>query len=193
MAIIALRMPTQQDVAAESRLGALLPGAGRFVSDRPLRLVAFLRHTGCPFAEQTVKELRHLADRDARVAVFLLGHGDAGTSAKWLDEIGGCGSAFWIDDPARGLYGECGLGYSSPGHFLGPTSLSAAITLRSKGIRNRVASGTRWQKAGAFLIDRSGRVVWKQVPATANEVPREGDVMAAIESALHAHLGRVTG
>lgn len=37
-----------------------------------------------------------------------------------------------------------------------------------KGIRNRMATGTRWQRAGVFLV-REGRVVWCHVPGSAQE------------------------
>lgn len=180
MAVIGLRKPPEQRVAAEPSVGDILPAATAFSSDRPWRCIVFLRHVGCPFAEKTVKALRDLSRDEPRVQVFFVGHGDATTTAAWLREIGGAGSARWIDDPSRENYGACGLGYSTASHFLGLTSLSGAVALRRDGIRNRIASGTRWQKAGAFLVDRDGRIRWKHVPATADQLPDPASIRAVL-------------
>lgn len=181
MATIGLRRPREQAVAAGPAVGDPLPVAATLPrSQRDFRLVAFLRHVGCPFAEATVKELRDLGDRDPRVEVVFVSHGDAGTTSAWLREIGGCGSARWIDDPSREAYGRCGLGYSGAAHFLGLASLGGAIALRRRGIRNRVASGTRWQRAGAFLVDREGLVRWRHVPVTADLLPTSAEILVEI-------------
>lgn len=182
MAIIGLRKPRQQRIGAEPRIGQQLPIASIVPGEQPLRCIVFLRHTGCPFAEKTVRSLRDLAARDERVDVIFVGHGDARVTREWLAEIGGAGRARWIDDPERTLYGQCGLGYSGISHFLGRASLGGAMALRRDGIRNRTASGTRWQKAGAFLIDRSGTVVWKHVPASANELPEADEILRIVRS-----------
>ncbi len=179
MAIIGLRKPRQQNLRTEPRIGEQLAIASTLASERPLRLVVFLRHTGCPFAEKTVRSLRDLSGRDERIDVIFVGHGDARVARQWLAEIGGVGHSRWIDDPERTLYGNCGLGYSGMSHFLGRSSLGGAMALRRDGTRNRVASGTRWQKAGAFLVDGDGSVVWKHVPATANELPDEQAILGA--------------
>ncbi|HEY2773062.1 MAG TPA: hypothetical protein VGK20_03295 [Candidatus Binatia bacterium] len=180
MAWIGLRKPREQNVAEPVHVGDVLPFADSPGSTRPFRLLVFLRHVGCPFAEQTVRELRDLAKRDDRVDVVFVSHGDSRVAAKWLAEVGGAQGAQWIDDVARKWYGACGLGYTPLSHFLGLRSLSGAMQLRGRGIRNRSASGTRWQGAGAFLIGRDGRVLWRHVPATADEVPRWQDVIAAL-------------
>ncbi len=181
--MIGLRKPREQRVAVEPAVGDTFPPASTFAADEPFRVIVFLRHVGCPFAEKTVKTLRDLEARDARVRVFFVSHGDPGTTARWLAEIGGAASATWIDDPSRELYGACGLGYSTLSHFLGRASLTGAIALRREHIRNRIASGTRWQKAGAFLVDRDGRLLWKHVPLTADELPDAGEILARLGQA----------
>ena len=186
VAFIGLGRPGQQQVGAEPAIGDRLPSAEAFRCERPLRCIAFLRHVGCPFAEKTVRELRDLGASDARLQVFFVGHGDRGTTVKWLAEIGGAAAATWVDDPKRRLYGNCGLGFSRAAHFLGRASLTRALALRRDGIRNRSASGTRWQKAGTFLVDRGGRILWKHVPATADELPDPGQILLAAKESLAA-------
>lgn len=182
MALIGLRKPPRQRLAVQPEAGELLAIAASLPrSARPFRLFVFLRHVGCPFAEKTVKDLRDLGDEDGRVEVVFVSHGDEKTAARWLALVGGCGSARWIDDPSRQLYGNCGLGYSPASHFLGRASLSAAMALRSQDIRNRVASGTRWQTAGAFLVGSDGRVAWKHVPETADQLPQAAEIRAAMD------------
>lgn len=182
MSVIGLSRPAQQRLATQPEVGELLAVAASLPRcARLFRLFLFLRHVGCPFAEKTVKDLRDLGKTDPRVEVVFISHGNEKTAAKWLATIGGAASARWIDDPSRQAYGNCGLGYSGPAHFLGRASLSAALSLRREGIRNRMASGTRWQRAGAFLVGNDGRVVWKQVPETADLLPEAVEVVAAME------------
>lgn len=184
MAMIGLRKPRQQRLAVQPEVGELLPVAASLPrSASPFRVFVFLRHVGCPFAEKTVKDLRYLGESDPRVEVVFVSHGDEETTAKWLEAIGGPAGARWIDDPLRQHYGNSGLGYSRAAHFLGRASLSAALALRSEGIRNRSASGTRWQQAGAFLVSGDGRVVWKHVPESAEQLPTAEEIGAAMDRA----------
>jgi len=131
-------------------------------------MVAFLRHVGCPFAELTVKRLRSWAAQHPTVAVFVVNHGDHATTQQWLQQIGGLGRLQLIQDPERQLYAQWGLGYSSFWHFAGLPSVLGVMRLTLQGIRNRDASGTRWQRSGMFLI-KDDKVVWQHIPYSAQE------------------------
>ena len=75
-------------------------------------------------------------------------------------------------DEARELYARWGLGVSSTWHVLSPGGLWKVYKLgKEEGIWNRpTESGTRWQTAGSFGVDRDGVVKWVQVAGRADEV-----------------------
>lgn len=142
-------------------------------------IVAFLRHTGCPFAEATLRALR---DRAAGSGVqwLAVSHAPADSTQRWLDGIGGAGGVQVVSDPSRVSYAAWGLGQTSVGHFLGRRSLGAAASLARTGIRNSHPTGTRWQSAGTFALDAEGVVRWRHLPAHAGELPDLGAAVAAI-------------
>src|ERR671936_700335 len=52
-------------------------------------VVAFLRHTGCPFAEATARALRDAAAAEPGVEWVAVSHAPAQATARWRDAIGG--------------------------------------------------------------------------------------------------------
>jgi hypothetical protein len=145
-------------------------------------IVAFLRHTGCPFAEATLLSLREAASSAAgRLDWIAVSHAPAQETVRWSDAVGGSGDVQLLLDPERTFYGSWGLGRSSPAHFMGRRSLAAVRRLAKDGIRNRHPHGTRWQQAGTFAVDASGVVRWRHLPAHAGELP---DIEAAMASVL---------
>jgi hypothetical protein len=131
-------------------------------------VVAFLRHTGCPFAEATMIALRDMPGDLDRVAVS---HASADATARWCEAIGGCGDVRVLHDPERASYAAWGLGRSSLGHFMGRRSLAEVGRLAKRGIRNRHPDGTRWQQAGTFVVDAEGIVRWRHLPRHAGDLP----------------------
>jgi hypothetical protein len=148
------------------------------VPEQPV-VVAFLRHTGCPFAEATLRALR---DRAAGSGVkwLAVSHAPADATQRWLHGIGGAGGVEVVSDPSRESYAAWGLGQTSLGHFLGRRSLGAAASLARSGIRNSHPTGTRWQSAGTFALDAEAVVRWRHLPRHAGELPDLGAAVAAI-------------
>ncbi len=173
MAFIGLSRPAQQPVAHVPAPGDTAAPIAGFTASAPRTCIVFLRHTGCPFAEATVKRLRsHAAAAPQDLAYLVIGHGDAEPLQRWLERIGGLPEGVvLLTDPQRRIYGEWGLGYTKASHFLGPRSLIGLAALWPRGIRNRSASGTRWQGAGTFLVDVNMRVLWRHLPRSADELP----------------------
>jgi hypothetical protein len=123
--------------------------------DRPV-VLAFLRHTGCPFAEWTARELRQAAEAHEGIAWVAISHARSDATAAWADAVGGLGGATLLSDPERTSYAAWGLGRSSLGHFAGRRSLAQVARLARDGVRNRHPHGTRWQQAGTFGVDAEG-------------------------------------
>jgi len=145
------------------------------------RVVAFLRHLGCPFAEATMRAARELAAQPAGdLEVVAVVHADAPATEAWCRTVGGAGSVRLVMDEARLLYADWSLGRSSVRHFAGARSLRAALVLLRSGIRNTRAHGSRWQTAGTFAVDGQGRIAWRHLPEHAGDLP---DLDAAARAA----------
>lgn len=168
MPSIYLRRSPSLPPAPALAVGAAAPRAEALDVSQGRSLVAFLRHVGCPFSEQVVKRLREWAERNRDVSVHLVSHGDEAVTQQWLSLIGGVGRMHWVPDRDRALYAQWGLGDAPLWHFAGPRSLWGVVCLWPQGIRNRIATGTRWQRAGMFMV-RDGVVVWHHVPESAQE------------------------
>src|SRR5947199_8120921 len=64
-------------------------------------VVAFLRHTGCPFAEATARQLREAAASQPDLEWVAVSHAPAPATARWLDAIGGLESVRVLIDRER--------------------------------------------------------------------------------------------
>jgi len=143
-------------------------------------VVAFLRHTGCPFAEATARALRDATAAESGVEWVAVSHASAQATARWRDAIGGLPDVRVLIDADRVHYATWGLGRTSFAHFMGRRSLGDVARLAREGIRNRHPDGTRWQAAGTFAVDEDGVVRWRHLPAYAGDLPRFGDAVAAL-------------
>ena len=143
-------------------------------------VVAFLRHTGCPFVELTMQMLRDAAARSREVDWLAISHAPQQATDQWCRAIGGADGVLVLSDPSRETYAAWGLGRTSLGHFLGRRSLAAVADLARRGIRNRHPHGTRWQSAGTFAVDENAIVRWRMLPAHAGEMPDLDSALASI-------------
>jgi hypothetical protein len=132
-------------------------------------VVSFLRHTGCPFAEATMRALRETEAEG--VELVAVSHAPADATDAWCDAVGGADGVSVAIDEDRSTYAAWGLGRSSLAHFMGLRSLREVVRLARHGVRNRHPDGTRWQRAGTFAIDGEGTVRWRHLPAHAGDLP----------------------
>jgi hypothetical protein len=148
---------------------------------RPL-VLAFLRHTGCPFAEATFRAVRDLAEREPELRLVAVSHASDVSTSEWCDAVaGGTGPVELVIDENRRLYAAWGLGRSSLAHFMGPHSLREVTRLARQGIRNRHPQGTRWQTAGTFALGPDLTVRWVHIPIHAGELPDLAAAARAVE------------
>ena len=143
-------------------------------------VVAFLRHTGCPFAEATARTLREAAAANPDVEWVVVSHARAESTARWRDAIGGLPGIRVLVDAERVHYATWGLGRTSLAHFMGRRSLGDVARLAREGIRNRHPDGTRWQTAGTFAVDEDGVVRWRHLPAYAGDLPDPAEALSAL-------------
>ncbi len=171
--------PRAQQVRLPPRPGDRAPGLPLALEDGRPAVVAFLRHTGCPFAEQTMRLLREGAALHPEVQWIAVSHAPEPATARWCSAVGGTDGVRVASDPSRRAYADWGLGRTSLGHFLGRRSLLAVGRLARRGVRNRHPHGTRWQSAGTFALDDQGIVRWRHLPEHAGD-------MADLDSAVPA-------
>lgn len=143
------------------------------------RVIAFLRHVGCPFAEATARDLRQAAEAAPGVEWVAVTHSPPAVTLGWCARVGGCDGLRLVEDEPRALYAAWGLGRTGARHFAGLRSLREVVRLASGGIRNSRSDGTRWQTAGTFAMDAEGTVRWRHVPRHAGELP---DLQAAVRA-----------
>jgi hypothetical protein len=162
------------------------PSPGEYARELPLALetgrpavVAFLRHTGCPFAERTMQMLREAATAAPDVQWVAISHAPEAETARWCEAIGGAGAVTVASDPSRRCNAAWGLGRTDLAHFMGRRSLGSVTRLAREGVRNRHPAGTRWQSAGTFAFDADAILRWRSLPAHAGELP---DLDAALRS-----------
>ena len=163
------------------------PAVGDAAPELPVTLaagrpavVAFLRHTGCPFAEATLRAMRDAAAAASELQWVAVSHAPADATDRWCQGFGGSGGVEVVSDASRKSYAAWGLGQTNVSHFMGRRSLSAVGRLARHGIRNTHPSGTRWQSAGTFALDREGVVRWRHLPEHAGDLPDLEAARAAV-------------
>jgi hypothetical protein len=160
--------------------GDRAPGLPVALEDARPAIIAFLRHTGCPFAEQTLCLLREAAASSPETQWIAISHAAGPATEQWCDAVGGADGVRVASDPSRRAYADWGLGRTSLGHFLGRRSLSAVASLAGRGVRNRHPDGTRWQSAGTFALDGQAIVRWRHLPAHAGDLPSLDSALSAV-------------
>lgn len=143
-----------------------LPGGGGAPT-----VISFLRHPGCPFAEQTLRRLRATAAGEPDVHWVAVSHASQEDTDRWASAVGGADGVEVAIDDERRLYGAWGVGRTDLGHFLGPRALRAVVGPAREGIHNRHPQGSRWQGAATFAVDGSGTVRWRHLPEYAGDLP----------------------
>ncbi|PWN44392.1 hypothetical protein IE81DRAFT_321286 [Ceraceosorus guamensis] len=143
----------------------------------PGTLVAFVRHCGCPFAEEEVKNLIEASKTNPGLRVVVITHAERDVAENWFREVGrddfpSTTHPILIDDPSTRLYATWGIGELSWGGLFNLSMLSRLRELAStKGISNRKTGkgSQRWQNSGGFAVDRTGKVTWAKVASDAGD------------------------
>ena len=117
--MIGLKKPKEQRIFSQLNVGSHIPNTDLLKIEFPNSLVAFLRHPGCPFAEQMVKEINDWSVERPDVTVYLVCHGERLMIDQWLKNIDVNKAFKIVYDTNRVLYGHWGLGYSNFKYFMG--------------------------------------------------------------------------
>jgi hypothetical protein len=110
MAFIFLSRPKPQNVCSALNIGDCAPELSNIEFSSNSILVVFLRHVGCPFAENMIKQVRNWSAVNSDTEIVVVSHGDEKSTHQWLASIGGLGSSKLIIDVKREIYGNWGIG-----------------------------------------------------------------------------------
>ncbi len=139
-------------------------------------LLLFLRHLGCVFCREMVKDVRIASDRaDAwqtekrypRVVFVHTASVEAG--ARFFGRYWPGAPA--VADQARRLYAAMGLTRGTVGQLFGPRALVCGLRAVSKGHGLGRPAGDPWMMPGAFLVSPEGRVLRQHVFIHAGDHP----------------------
>jgi peroxiredoxin len=151
-----------------------------------LTLAVFLRHFGCIGCSQQVDVLVPMLDELAAldVVTILIGNGDARYIAAFRERQRLEGYLVMIvTDATLGSHRAAGFGRSLWATY-GPRALWADLRAMGKGYSLATRQGDGLQQGGVLLIDRDGRLAFRQAASAAPE-----PVSAAV--ILEAVLGQV--
>ncbi len=163
-----------------TRLAEPMTLRGQLDANRPT-LVNFLRHFGCCFCREIVKDLRVASERAD-------GHGGSRRYPRvvfvHMADVEAAGTFFgkyWpgattISDPEKRLYGAFGLGRGSLGQMFGPSSVACGIRAVAKGHVVGRPVGDPWMMPGQFLIGPvdgvgSAEILWSYRAKHAGDHP----------------------
>ena len=130
---------------------------------------------------------------EGTIKVILVSHSSEEATNKWFQAVQQSGRlpansedqeravSIVIDDEME-LYAAWGLGVAKTGHVLNLATVYAALSLGwREGLWDRATeSGSRWQTAGAYGIDRFGIVKWVHVPRLASDLADFEDAKAVL-------------
>jgi len=122
-----------------------------------------------------------MAAQNSEIQFIAVSHSDQPATEKWLENIGGAEKVEVVVDDHQESFSTYGLGLSSFWAVLNPSSLSAAINLgKTEGYNVRpTESGSRWQEAGVFAADASGKIAYSHKAQTSDDL---GDLEVALRS-----------
>ena len=144
-------------------------------SEKDLLAIVFLRHFGCTFTRQLLRNLEAMQERaneeGARlVLVHMLQDGEE-------DDFVSSESVARIADPRCDLYRAFGLGKGGFLELFGPKVMYRGAIAFFRGCGVGVLKGDGLQMPGAFLF-KDGRVTRSQKAATAADLPSVDDLFA---------------
>lgn len=129
------------------------------ISGAPATLLVFLRHFGCIFCRETVKDLREIAEKHPSyppVLFFYQGsveEGQAFFRRLWAE-------ARAVADPDKRFYDALGIQRGGMREMFGPEVFACGMRAAAKGHFIGQPVGDPWVMPGLFLVDAQGAVVW---------------------------------
>lgn len=137
--------------------------------------LVFLRHFGCLFCREQVRELKKLPNLNI-VFVTLAGASETEAFKKRM------GSPHrFVCDPGRELHQRFDLKRGGLAQLVSPHIVLRTLTLMFRGLFIGMPQGDVKQLPGVFVIEPDGRVSWGYVGRDASDNPPTEDVQRHLE------------
>ena len=157
---------------------------GETWADQPAVLV-FLRHYGCAFCRDHVRQLDRDRDRfdEAGVRLVLIGHGTCEQGADFLANLD-AQELELLTDEDRAAYKAAGTKQATVGELVGPRMLVRGIkrSLASRTHQGRII-GNAAQLAGVLLVTPDGSIPYAHLSEDASDNPPNDEVLEAVAGA----------
>ena len=140
----------------------------REASEKDLLAIVFLRHFGCTFTRQLLRNLREMHDRAGEEAarLVLVHMLQEGEEREFVEDNG----VSRIADPHCDLYRAFGLGKGGFWELIGPRVIYRGAVAFFRGCGVGVLKGDGLQMPGAFLL-KEGKVLHAQKAQSAADLP----------------------
>lgn len=144
-----------------------LPVAGRNLRPGTLRdqlgpdpvMLVFLRHLGCLFCREVVRDVRRRAEVDAVPRTVFVHQGEVAEGDAFFGRLWPEAAA--ISDPGGVLYRAFGVERGNLGQMFGPSSFACALRAAAKGNGVGRKVGDAWTLPAVVLIAEDGVVLWE--------------------------------
>ena len=125
--------------------------------DKPV-LMVFLRHLGCQFCKETVRDIRAASTRNPDYPdVLFFFQEDVASGQAFFNRYWSRAKA--ISDPAQFFYKEFGVPSASVMNLVSPGALLSRIRATLKGNFDSLPKGNFWQMPGFFVV-KGEQIVW---------------------------------
>jgi peroxiredoxin len=161
--LTANKVSTSGVLPLEQALRAARTNTGESLADLSMRhpvLAVFLRHSGCPFCREAIRDVqrrRAEIERDGTRIVFVH-QGPEDEFAASLFGAAGLGDVPRIADPGRALYEAMGLRRGNLWQMFGPKIWWRTMQAFATGVKVGKMVGDAFQMPGVFMISK-GKVV----------------------------------
>ncbi|MFN8123071.1 MAG: SelL-related redox protein [Thermoleophilia bacterium] len=144
-----------------------LPVRGRNLRPGTLRdqlgpgpvMLVFLRHFGCLFCREVVRDVRRRAEVDAVPRTVFVHQGDVAEGDAFFARVWPEAAA--VSDPGAELYRAFGVERGNLAQMFGPSSFACAVRAAAKGngVGRKVGDG--WTLPTVVLLAEDGSVAWE--------------------------------
>ncbi len=125
--------------------------------DKPV-LMVFLRHLGCQFCKETVRDIRAASTRKPDYPdVLFFFQEDVATGQAFFNRYWPRAKA--ISDPAQFFYKEFGIPSATMMNLVSPKALLSSVRATLKGNFNSLPLGNVWQMPGFFVV-KGDQIIW---------------------------------
>ncbi len=143
-------------VAAPPRAGDPAPLLPKGVAGPAV--LKFMRHAGCPFAEEDLANTVRAARENPGTSFAVIVHGDPAVAQEWFNKAGAPSNVRLVADEQAELYSKWGNGPTSRSYFSGPEGTLDTLKQMAKGHSLETLSGNRHWPGATAAVDANGRV-----------------------------------